>query len=73
MTGPEDLCLGKNSLMFIGETGGLDTLLNHGSAAAGINIQHVIFNFSKEYENQRYTSLPTIYYNLLVFVFSSLN
>jgi len=34
MTGPEDLCLGKNSLMFIGETGGLDTLLNHGSAAA---------------------------------------
>ncbi len=53
MTGPEDLCLGKNSLMFIGETGGLDTLLNHGSAAAGINIQHVIFNFLNEYENQR--------------------
>ena len=35
MVGPEDLCLGKNSLMFIGETGGLDILLNQGSAAAG--------------------------------------
>ena len=43
MVGPEDLCLGKNSLMFIGETGGLDILLNQGSAAAGIDIIIVIF------------------------------
>ena len=35
MIGSEDMCLGKNSLLFAGSTGGLDVCFNQGSQAAG--------------------------------------
>jgi hypothetical protein len=60
MIGSEDMCLGKNSLLFAGSTGGLDVCFNQGSQAAGIwpYINHTICNCIYLSGNYRWDIIP---------------